>query len=315
LWALTRGSRRGATRSVINGVIATGVPGTIIPAGSIASVASSQDQFRTTEMAVIGQSGSITMQMESAETGPIPAPIGSLSEVASSVLGWETVTNPSAAILGRSRESDVASRTRRRNTLALQGVAIPEAIISRVYNVDGVRSLSFRENYTSAPIMIDNIALAPHSIYVCVDGGSDADVGRALLASKTIGAGFNGSVLVKVLEPISGQEYEVHFDRPIPRVFRARVTVKPSTLDVQAIVPDAISRYTSGEMSGEPGLVVGANLSPFELSGAVNQVEPRIFISRVEISEDGVNWSSAEVSILINQIAILPKSAIQVVVS
>ncbi len=37
IWALTRGKRRGATRSRLSGVVFSGIPGTIIPAGSLAS--------------------------------------------------------------------------------------------------------------------------------------------------------------------------------------------------------------------------------------------------------------------------------------
>lgn len=314
LWALTNGSRRGASRSRLVGVEFRGSALTLIPAGSIATVEGSGAQFYTTANILLDNTGFATGTMESVDTGPIAAAPNTLAQEASSVLGWEQVTNPNAAELGRLVESDVAGRRRRRQTLALQSVALPEAIISRLYDIDGVRSLSFRENVGSTSIVIDGITLAGHSIYVCVEGGTDLEVATALLETKSLGAGWNGLVSVNVVEPASGQTYEVKFDRPIDRTFLARVSVKSSTLDAQRIVPAAIAQYVAGELEGEAGLVVGSDVSAFELAGAVNQVEPRIFVTKVELSEDGITWSSNDVAIAINEVARLSSSAITVVV-
>lgn len=314
LWALTNGSRRGASRSRLVGVEFRGTALTLIQAGSIATVQGSGAQFFTTANILLDVTGFATGTMESVLTGPIAAPVNQLVQVASSVLGWEQVTNPNAAELGRLVESDVAGRRRRRQTLALQSVALPEAIISRLYDIDGVRSLSFRENVTNASIVIDGVTLVEHSIYVCVEGGTDLEVATALLETKSLGAAWNGLVVVNVVEPSSGQTYEVKFDRPIERTFLARVTVKSSTLDVQTIVPAAIAQYVAGELEGEAGLVVDSDVSAFELAGAVNQVEPRIFVTKVELSEDGIAWSTNDVAIAINEVARLPESAVSVIV-
>lgn len=314
LWALTSGGRRGASRSTLTGVEFRGTALTLIPAGSIATVQGTGAQFYTTANILLDNTGFATGTMESVLTGPIAAPVGQLVEVASSVLGWEQVTNPNAAELGRLVESDVAGRRRRRQTLALQSVALPEAIISRLYDIDGVRSLSFRENVTDASIVIDGVTLVEHSIYVCVEGGTDLEIATALLETKSLGANWNGSVVVSVTEPASGQVYEVKFARPVERTFLARVTVKSSTLDVQTVVPAAIAQYVAGGLEGEAGLVVDSDLSPFELAGAVNMVEPRIFVTKVEISEDGVTWTTSEINILLNQVARLPESAVSVII-
>ena len=252
--------------------------------------------------------------MEAVEPGPIAAPVGALTEIASSVLGWETVVNPSAAEIGLSRESDVSSRRRRRNTLALQSVSPQEAIISRIYSLDGVVSLSFRANVTLSDVIIDGVTITSRSIYVCVDGGQNIDIATAILSSSGI-TDYSGSIVVSVIEPASQQVYQVRFDRPTERTFRARVTVKPSSLDVMTIIPDAIAKGTLGELDGDSGLAVNQDLSAFELAGYINQVEPRIFVTRVETSEDGVTWSSDDVIIKLNEVARLPKSAIQVVVA
>ena len=302
IWAFTRGRRRSATRSVLNGVEFRGVPGTNIPYRSVAVVETTGARFLTSVDMVIGSSGVVTGQMVSEGTGPIAAPVGSLNQVASSVLGWEQVNNPVAATLGSDRESDIASRKRRRNTLALQSMSLSEAVFSRVADVDEVRSLSYRENYTKDPVVIDGVTLAPNSIWVCVDGGVETDIATALLNAKTGGTGWNGDVLISLIDPWSGQPYSVRFDRPEEISRLVRITIKQTTLDAQTIVPDAVMQYAEGELDGEDGLVIGEDLSPFEIAGAINEVEPRIFVRSVETSTDGLSWSSAIIPANINQV-------------
>lgn len=314
IWALTRGSRRPATYSVLTGVVLGGIPTTLVPAGSVAVVSTTGERFVTTANALIDASGTTTVTMRAERTGPVTAAAGSLDQVASSVLGWETVSNPSAAVVGREVESDVSSRNRRRNTLALQSIAAPEAIISRLYDIDGVRSLAFRENITDTTMVIDGVTIRYHSVWVCVEGGTDAEIAQALLATKTLGAGWTGNIVVPTLDAISGQTYNVQFDRPTEITLFARITIRPTTLDAQTIIPAAVKSYADGEIDGEMGLVVGQPVSPFEISGAINQVEPRIFVSKVELSNDGVTWSTSDVMIALNEIARIPESAVQVVI-
>jgi hypothetical protein len=311
IWALTRGSRRGATRSLITGAVLGGASGTIVPAGSLASVDGTNDLFQTTGDVTIGVGGTVTANLESVETGPIPCPIGQLVNVATAVLGWETITNPSAAVLGRNEESDISARRRRRNTLALQGVALPEAIISRVYDVDEVRSVVFRENVTSSPQIIDGVNMIPHSIFVGVSGGDDDAIAYALLSTKSLGAGWNGNTTVDVVEPASGTTYSVQFDRPVAVNVYVKVTARYNGIDAATVVPDAIHKYADGELDNEDGFVIGADVNPFEIAGAINQVEPRIFVTNVELSTDGVTFAPTAVPISIQQIATL--ATIQVI--
>ncbi|AZD85018.1 Phage-related protein [Pseudomonas chlororaphis subsp. aureofaciens] len=313
IWSLTRGGRLAATRSQAVGVVLGGQPGTIIQAGARASVEGSGDLFELADTVIIGPNQEAIGAFQSVEFGPIKAAATQLKNIVTGVLGWETVSNPANAIEGRLQESDIAARRRRRNTLALQSVAMPEATISRLYDTEGVDSLSFRENITNTPQTIDGVLLKPHSVYACVDGGSDQAVAEALLASKSLGSGWNGAVTVNVLNEASGQTYVVQFDRPQVVPVFIRVTAKYNNVDGQTIIPNAVMRYVNGGLEGDPGFVVGNDVSPFELAGAVNQVEPRIFVRLVEISTDGVTWQSNALSISIQQKAQTTLGSIQVI--
>lgn len=312
IWRLTRGSRRGASRSLIIGAIAAGQPGTIILAGSLAAVEGTGELFATVGVSTIGVGGTVILNLQSVNFGPVGAAAGQLRNVATSILGWETITNPSAAILGRLAESDIQARRRRRQTLALQGVALPEAITSRLYDVDGVNSVAFRENITNDILVIDGVTLKPHSIYVAVDGGTDADIAYALLSTKSLGAGWNGDTAVDIIEAASGQPYAVQFQRAAAVPLYARIRAKFNNLDAPSIVTGAIMAYSRGELEGDAGFVINGDVSPFELAGAVNQVEPRIFVTSVELSTDGTNYSAAVVPIDITQIPTIAPGSITV---
>jgi hypothetical protein len=317
IWALTGGQRFVALPTIVRDVVLTGIPGVIVTSGAIATVGAAGDQFQLLSNVTIGSDGTGLGTFQSVELGPIAAPALGLNSIASSVLGWETVSNPAAGTTGQPEESDIASRTRRRRTLALQGVALPEAITSSVYSAEGIRSMTFRENVTNASIVIEGKTLVAHSIYACVDGGTDLIVATALLQKKSLGANWNGTTVVNVTEPITGQIYPVQFDRPTEVPIFVQVTVRGGAAypDVPGIVRSSMIDYANGLQEGEDGFIVGGDVSPFELAGAVNREAPTIFVQNLLLSLNNVTFSAATIPITISQLATLLEGNIAVTVT
>lgn len=317
IWALTGGERSVATRSTVQATI-TGVAGTSIPQGSVARTTAGDD-FESAAVITIPISGTVEASFQSVEVGPIGAPAGTLTQIVDAVLGWETVTNATAATLGTLVESDADSRNRRRATLALQGRSTAFAVTSNLRNVPGVRSLTFRENTTDTAATIDGIMLAPHSIWTSVDGGDDEAVAAALLEAKSAGANWNGDVAVMVTEEASGQEFTVNFDRPTPVPILVRVTVRTGSaqsIDPIPAVRDAVLAYAAGEVADEDGFVVGADVSPFELAAAVNRQNPELFITLAEIALDVMSptYVTTTLPIAIDSIATVAQEDVQVII-
>lgn len=316
IWALTGGQRLAATRSVVPGVQLSGLPGVVIPAGSQASL-SDGTLFESASGVVLDALGMGSVDFQAVETGPVAVDAGALSQIVTGVLGWDGITNPTAGTLGRDEESDLDARQRRRNTLSLQNVALPAAITSALYNVPNVRSLTFRENVTASPLLIDDVTLSPHSIYACVDGGTDSAVAVALLANKSLGCGWTGSTVVSVADAASGQDYEVRFARPAVINVQARVTVRNigALTSVSDSVRAAIISFAAGEIDGEAGFVVGASVSAFELAGAVTRRVPGVYVQKCEVSLTAPTaWGTDEIPVLISQIAAIQSTDIQVIV-
>lgn len=190
--ALTGLQRKGDTYTYVPAILG-GVPSTLIPAG--------QEIHTTDGHVFLHKKPSSLPPMErgmhsckSKEKGPVPCPVGALSKLKNPRFGFETVTNEAPPNQGRVQENDYLFRRKRKNTLFLQGVALPGAIQSAVYDVEVVKSLVFRENYTSSPKEIDGKILLPHSVYLCGDGGKSEDVASAILATKAAGVAIQGQM-------------------------------------------------------------------------------------------------------------------------
>ena len=283
--ALTGLVRRRAEPSLVIALL-RGVPSTIIPAG-VRVKTEAGDEFASKKAVVLDETGRAETYFYSAVQDSVPCPAGSLTEIQDGVLGWETITNPGPAVLGQTVENDVLFRRRRRQTLFLQGIALPQAITSALYDVPGVSSVVYRENFTSAPKNVDGKTLAPHSIYVCVDGGENEAVAAALHHNKSGGCGWNGGTTVPVQDTASGQTYFVQFDRPELVPVLARYTVKQvgsAVADVQLACRDATLDYAAGLLDGMEGFCVGGAVSPFELAAAVNMCAPGLFVLLAEVA-------------------------------
>jgi len=222
--------------------------------------------------------------------------------------------------LGTTTESDSNAKIRRKFTLALQATNIAEAITSAVYKTAGVHSLFFRENNADVTQVIDGVTMIAHSIYLCVDGGSDLDVAQSINRTKGGGCSYNNgpgtAVSVPVTNQYSGQVVNVLFDRPllVQILVRATVGINQAIEDPASAVRQAIVDYSNNMVPGTTGLIVGADVSCFELSGAVNRESPELFVQNMEISlVFPLSFSNNSIPIAGWQKAVIEQSSITVI--
>lgn len=297
LLALLGASRTAATHSTVLCTL-TGVVGTSIPAGSQISDANG-NLFEIVSTTAIPVGGTITnVPFQSVLTGAIPGAAGALTTIVSNILGWETVTNPAAATLGTETQSDVSARLYRLNTLASQGVSLAQAITSALYAVPGLTSLLLQENTQSTTQTIPptagdivGVPMVRNSIYVCVAGtATNAAIGQALTNTKSGGCAYNNGFgipqSVNITDPYSGQVIPVLFDYAAQVTIAIQVTIHVfgNVSNVVTAIQNAILQYASGGIAGEPGFVVGASVSPFQIAGAINILVPGVFVQEVQIA-------------------------------
>ena len=192
---LTGIQRDPETPTIVTGVTLTGAPG-IISAGAQAKTTAG-DIFELTQSVVIPSSGTVTGTFQSVESGPIPCAENTLTTIVTGVIGWETINNGigSSTTLGATTQSDQAFRAYRLNTLAFQGLSLNEAITSALYAVPGVKSLSFLENYHSAPM----------GMIVAVTGGTTLS-GTVWAMSTTVGTSSGTNILTVGTDAINFTE-------------------------------------------------------------------------------------------------------------
>lgn len=127
--------------------------------------------------------------MTAVETGPIPAPAGTLTVREDSVSGWSGITNPLDATEGLNEETDAEFKARRVAQIARGALCTPDAIRARMLEVPEVVSCKVYVNNTEATV--DGIP--PKSVRVVLLGGEPVPIATQLLASvaggiRTIGA-------------------------------------------------------------------------------------------------------------------------------
>lgn len=309
IMALLGLKRIAQTRTLVQAVLLTGVAGTTIAAGTQAQ-STLGDVYNLLNTVVLDSTGQAIGDFVANSYGPISCPSNTLVQVVTNVLGWETVTNANAGILGQNTQADQAARAYRNNVLAFQAVSLDVAATSALYNVQGVTSLSYRTNVAPTTQVIDGISLAPKSVWACVQGGSNLDIAAALLENKSSGAAWNGAVSVAVVEPASGQVYTVLFDRPAVRTILVRVT-SPNG-DSNAI-KQAVLDYVGGKIPGLAGYIVGAEINPYEIGSAIIGEIPGVVINKVEVSyTPTISYVTSTLAIAINQIAATALSNITV---
>ena len=258
-------NRLAATHSTA-AVTITGQAGTTIPEVSRARTGAGE-VFALTAEAVIPASGSLDATMQAVEEGPVAAPGGDLTEIVDLAAGWEAVSNPAAATLGRRRESDDEYRLRYARHTARNARSSTEAILAAVLETEGVTRALIRENATAAAVTAQGQEIGAHSVYLVAEGGNDAEIAGAIATSKTVGTGTSGDTLLDVPHA-GGWTVPIRFSR----VNAVPVSVTLG-LTIQAGFPsDGTSRMIRQVMGFIGGLGIGEALNPQRLLAAVLSV-------------------------------------------
>ena len=287
-------SRQPATYTTVN-VELGGVSGTIVPEGTrLKSLGG--EIFVNTEDYVIGSPLGAVFRAE--KTGIIPCPANTLTIILDAVNGLETANNPDNGILGRELETDSEFRIRIKNSLNVNSIAVLSAIRANLEQIDGVVGTYLYDNYSTSSVVVDDITVPAHSILAIVDGGDADEIAQVLYNKKTIGAGYCSTsadpdieiVSKTVLDPIYGTSYTVKFARPKIVDLVVNITVARQNYtgsDLESDVKSAIVNWANGKNDEVDGLKIGTDVSPFEISAAVSNTLPEIFIRDCKIAKTG----------------------------
>ena len=305
--------REGATSSKVKATI-SGVPNTVIPAGSQGSTESGA-VFYLENSVTIPDSGSIDTVFLSKEKGKIECAAGALSKIIDGTLGWEAVTNSAPAVLGVEKESDTAFKQRFRTFGLFSGKSLLEDYEASINKVENVKSSFVYDNPSNEVVVFDSVSINSHSIFCCVDGGRDEDVAKAIFEVKSAGCGYTGRITVNVIDSVSQVSYPVTFSRPIEVQLYYKIVVNKGTsssLNLEDSIKQAVIDYADGLIPSFAGFKIGKNVSPFESAAAINSSVRGITVMDLQIGLSLNDMGTSEIVVHINQVARVKKENIVV---
>lgn len=316
-WGANFDLERGSAKS--SSVIATitGVVGTVISQGSTAQTQNG-DLFYAENNIIIPEGGTTTATFLSVEKGEIPCPVNSLTKIIDGTLGWETITNSTAAVLGNLDESDASYKQQFYDDGLFSGMSLVQDYNNAVMKVDNVVSARIIDNGEDDTVTVDTVNILKHSIYACVDGGNNADVANALFHRKSAGCNWTGitspvdqHVTVNVIDETYGDTYPVTFNRPIEIQIYASVTANSGTTtspDLETDIKTAITNYINVHKIGE-------DVSILQLAQAINLAIPGIELTAISIGITSGSLSTSNITVHINEVAKVLASNITVTIN
>ena len=204
----------------------SGVSGTLVPAGSVASTSDTGTRFVTLADATIGGGGTVQVEMESEEAGLYEAAIGTLTVIETPVYGWTGINNTVAATPGRDEETDSELRIRQSQSTTAASRNNADGLFAQLNNLTGVVDASVIENKTDA---VDGYGIPAHSFECFVQGGDNDEIAQTIWNNTPQGILSHGDTTI-VIEDAQGYDQNVSFTRPseIDIYVKANISVDSS---------------------------------------------------------------------------------------
>lgn len=194
---------------------------------------------------------------------------GAIEVAANSVIlyqalsGLTSVSNPAAGVTGSNEETRVEFEARRAASVAANSMGYNGAIFGAIMNVSGVTDAYVTDNSTSDAEIIGGVSIPANSLYVCVNGGSDTDIGTAIISKKPPGCGYSGTTSVTVKDPnpayTNARSYSVSFTRAVDTAIYFQVTLKNSS-GVPSSASQSVQDAILSVFSEDSGATIGGTI-------------------------------------------------------
>ena len=313
---ITGTKKRPATKSIVTGVLVNLNAGFTLPAGAVASIVDFPTRRFVSRAAATNGSGSpaaVAVDFEGETAGPLEAPAGTLTVIAQPVSGWNSVTNPLDAVVGKDVETNAELRARRDLELEASGSTNVDALRSDILqnlgqaNSGDVISAMVLGNDTD---VTDANGLPPHSIEAIVRGvvadtAADKALANQIWLSKAAGDQAVGTSS-KTVTDSQGNVHVIGFTRPA--VVPIYMTVIPTT-DPALYPADGDAQVAAAIVAwGDANLAGGDDVIAERLKAVCFTVPGVIDVPTFKLGTTAFPAGTANISISIRQIADLDTS-------
>ncbi|MFS1538054.1 MAG: hypothetical protein ACL7BU_04480 [Candidatus Phlomobacter fragariae] len=195
-------------------------------------------------------------------------------------------------LLRKENESDSDLRRRRLKTFESASQSTIAGIAARLNLVKGVSDAAVYENSTSEKNKALN--LAPHSLWLIVEGGETQDIIDCIANNKTGGTGLKGNIKGKYTDKIPRSDstffevvHEYRFDRPKITL----INIKMTATREQSNEPVPIQEF-KGELV-KSLYRIGEHIKVTALYCILNRIARSYYVSDLEIAKDGKTWTGS----------------------
>ncbi|WP_387690761.1 baseplate J/gp47 family protein [Photorhabdus sp. RM71S] len=251
--------RHQATKSVAE-ITINGLANTVIPVGF--QVADDSGKTWSTQVeAKIGDDGLITVSVYCDVAGKVGASAKTINRIVKNINGLDSVTNKSAAIVGKDEETRQEFELRRQQSVAVNAKNTNASTYGAVANVKGVIDCYVIDNPTDGTINVGktNYPLIRNSIAVSVVGGDDHEIAKQILIKAGTGCSFVGNTTViyedKENFPYMPPIYDIKFIRPnhipVEFIITFEDKLKLTHQDKEAIRNAVLNEFETGRGKGQ----------------------------------------------------------------
>ena len=229
----------------------TGLKGTVIPYGAIAQD-SQGNQYRHSNAsgAKIADNGTVLTTFTAIEHGPLEVASNAVNKIVTTIAGWDSITNPTAGIIGRDEETDSELRNRMIESYAINATGYVEAIQANLAALDGVLDVRVLENPNNTSIEKFGVTINPHSILISIVGGEDEEIAKTIYQRKDAGCGTTGDYQVSYTdENFYNATYTYNIVRPESQALKIKVTFFGSSMnptEKNLVIQSLITDVTGG---------------------------------------------------------------------
>lgn len=230
--------------------------------------------------------------------GAITPALGTVSRIVTTYAGWDSVENNVAAATGRNAETDISLRQRWGKSVYARASAMVEAVQAALYDVDGVTYAIVYENDTDTT---DDYNRPPHSIEAVVEGGSAADIGKAIWRTHAGGITTYGDEAVMVYDSQT-IPHIMRFNRPaaVTIYLQIKVTANPE----KELSAAAVSLIQAAIVAQGEKMSVGQDVILQAFYGTIyNATSGAVGYMEIKGSTDGESYSTSNIVISPREVA------------
>lgn len=290
-------ARKQATKSVAV-LTLTGTSGTAIENGVVADT--NGNMWDLPESVTIGEDGTVDVEATARDYGLITAAPSTITRIMTPVLGWESVTNEAAAVVGTVTETDSTLRARQGESVSLPSQSMLDGLRAALNALSDVGRCEVYENDTK---VTDDKGIPGNCVCCVVEGAEDNIIADTIFKRKGPGCGTYGAESAIVTDD-NGQLRTIHFDR----LKYADVDIEINITRRQGwtdSIPDAIKTAVVNYLDS---FSIGTDLTVsiiWMIAQTVNKDArtPQFSITSVRAARHGYDLSLADVAIAYNEAA------------